>query len=185
MSDSTGGKIIVRITPPLGGMNYNVGNDLDYLEVDTSSGGVANIFLQKISIADARKPIYISDVGNNASIGNIRINATGGNLINNALFISLEVNGIVAEVNIADTNRFIANLSTDDTTPPTPGDKNFVLQQMVASTIWSVPHNLNKKCAVQVVDNSLDEIMGKVHWVNNNEVEIRFNKPKTGWVYCN
>jgi len=183
--DSTGGKILIRLTPPLGGLNYNVNNDVDYIEVDTSSGGITNIFLQKISISDSRKVLYISDVGNNATIGNIIINATNGNIINNASFINLEVNGIIAEVNIADSGRFIANLSTDDASPPPAGDKNFVTQQVVASSVWSVPHNLGKKCAVQIVDNALNEIMGNVHWVNNNEVEITFNKPKTGWVYCN
>ena len=64
-------------------------------------------------------------------------------------------------------------------------DKNFVMQQSVAAVLWSVPHNLNKRCAVQIVDNSFNEIEAKIHWVNNNEVEITFNSPTTGYVYCN
>lgn len=112
------GKIIVRLLAPA---SYNVSNDVDIIEVDTSSGGITNINLQKIIISDTRKTVYISDVSNNANIGNINISTTGGNLINNASFITLSVNGIIAEVNIADTNRFIANLSTDEDSPPFTG----------------------------------------------------------------
>jgi len=65
------------------------------------------------------------------------------------------------------------------------GDKNFVIQQIIAATVWSVPHNLNKRVAVQVTDNSFNEIEAKVHWVDNNSVEITFNNARTGWVYCN
>ena len=177
------GKVIVRLVAPA---SYNVSNDVDIIEVDTSSGGITNINLQKIIISDTRKTVYISDVSNNANIGNINISTTGGNLINNASFITLSVNGIIAEVNIADTNRFIANLSTDESIPPTPfGDKNFVMYQNVSAMLWSVPHNLNKRCAVQVLDNLFNEIETEIHWVNDNEVEIRFNKPRVGWVYCN
>lgn len=182
--DFTGGKIIVRIVAPT---SYNVPNDVDIIEVDTSSGGLTTINLQKITIGDARKSVYISDVSNNASNGKITIATTGGNLINNQSSIDLEVDGIIAEVNIADTKRFIANLSTDDSTPPTPpvSDKNFVFQQTSNLAMWTVSHNLNKRCAVQVLDTLYNEIEAKVHWVNNNEVEVYLNKAQMGWVYCN
>lgn len=60
--DFTGGKIIVRIVAPT---SYNVPNDVDIIEVDTSSGGLTTINLQKITIGDARKSVYISDVSDN------------------------------------------------------------------------------------------------------------------------
>lgn len=176
-------KNVLKLVAPA---NYNVSYDVDIIEVDTSSGGITNINLQKIFISYGRKTLYISDRSNNASRGNIIINTTGGNLVNNNSSLVLSVDGIVAEVNVADTNRFIANLSTDEATPPpVSGDKNFVMNQNVSAVLWSVPHNLNKRCAVQVLDNSFNEIEAEIHWVNDNEVEVRFNKPKVGWVYCN
>lgn len=167
--------------------NYNVSNDVSIIEVDTSSGLPTVIFLQQIIVSEIRRPFFINDVSNNAAIGNIVIMPTGGNLINNAPFLVLSKNGISAQITISDRNRFIANLNTDDGTTPIPPiqDKNFVMQQSVAATTWSVPHNLNKRCAIQVLDNSFNEIIGKVHWVNDNECEVTFNTPKTGYVYCN
>ena len=65
------------------------------------------------------------------------------------------------------------------------GDNNYVLHITTGALVWSVPHNLDKRCSVQVVDNSFNEIEASVKWIDNNEVEIHFNKPTTGWVYCN
>lgn len=62
---------------------------------------------------------------------------------------------------------------------------NATHHQSVAALVWSVPHNLNKRCAVQIVNNSLHEIEGDIRWVNDNEVEITFNTARTGYVYCN
>lgn len=213
------GKIIVKLVAPI---IYNVTNDVDFIEVDTSSGGTTRINLQKILPSDARKIVYISDISNNASVGNIEIYATSGNLINNAGFITLNADGIIAEVVIGNTNKFIANLSTDvsvttdghtiqDNGSDLPqrqnlnfvggiitddalnnativdfaSDKNFVFEQLINSLVWSVPHNLNKKCSVQVLDTNLNEIETKIRWVNNNEVEVTLNKAQMGWVYCN
>lgn len=64
-------------------------------------------------------------------------------------------------------------------------DKNFVMEQLIPSLIWSVIHNLNKKVAVQITNNSNYQMIGEVRWVSDNEVEITFSHPKTGWVFCN
>lgn len=64
-------------------------------------------------------------------------------------------------------------------------DKNFVMQQLAPALVWSVPHNLGKRVSVQITDNSFNQIIGEVRWVNNNEVEITFTAPYVGWVYCN
>lgn len=184
MSDFNGGKVVKRITAPA---IYNVPNDVDIVEVDTTSGLPTIIILQPIAISDTRSTVYISDVGDNASVGKITVQGSGGNTINGTPSIDLEVDGIIAEISIADRNRFIANLSTDDSTPPVPpiNDKNFVMQQVAPVVSWSVPHNLDKKCAVQVTDNANKEIECEVIWNNLNQVTLNFNKPTSGWVYCN
>ena len=64
-------------------------------------------------------------------------------------------------------------------------DKNYVLNINVPATTWNVPHNLNKRCSVQVLDDAFNEVEASVHWSDNNEVIVTFNKPTTGWVYCN
>jgi hypothetical protein len=69
--------------------------------------------------------------------------------------------------------------------PPPPGDKNFVWTQAIAASVWNVPHNLGKFCAVQITNPAQIEIEGKIEWIDINNVQITFNKPKTGFVYCN
>jgi len=64
-------------------------------------------------------------------------------------------------------------------------DKNFVMQQVAPALVWSVPHNLNKRCTVQILNNLLHEIEGDIRWIDDNSVEITFNTPTEGWVYCN
>jgi hypothetical protein len=64
-------------------------------------------------------------------------------------------------------------------------DKNYVLNQNVASSVWNVPHNLNKRCSVQVVDEFFNEIEAAIFWSDNNEVIVTFNSPRKGYVYCN
>lgn len=178
------GKVVKHLIAPT---TYTVVDDVCSIDVDTSSGGITIINLQPINISEVRRKIYVNDVSNNASVGKIIIQANGGNLINNGTSLTLEIDGISAEVEIADRNRFIANLSTDDNSPPVPpiNDKNFVMHQTVNTSIWSVPHNLNKRCAVQVVDNLFNEIEASISWVDDNEVTVTLNKPSMGWVYCN
>lgn len=109
------GKITKYLVAPT---TYNVSNDVDVIEVNTSSGGATTIYLQAITIGSPRKPVYINDNSGNASVGNIIVIATGGNKINNAVSITLDSDGISAQVVIADRNRFIANLNSDSPSPP-------------------------------------------------------------------
>lgn len=69
--------------------------------------------------------------------------------------------------------------------PPPINDKNFVYTQVLPATVWTVVHNLNKRCAVQVIDNAFEEFEANITWDSLNQVTIRLKKPKTGYVYCN
>jgi len=175
------GLVIKKLVAPT---TYSVSQDVTSIDVDTSSGGVTTIILQTIHASYGQRRFFISDKSNNASVGNIILVCSGGNLINNAPSLILDNDGIVAEVVVADQSNYIANLNTDDVIPVT-GDKNFVHNQVVASNSWTVTHNLQKKCAVSVTDSLGNEIVGKVHYDSINQVTIDFNKSITGYVYCN
>ena len=101
--------------------NYNVSNNVDTISVDTSSGGITNIYLQKISPATPRRTIFVVDISGNASVGNIKIYTFAGDSINFQSSISLDVDGIIAEIVEADGDAYICNLSTDDSAPSTNG----------------------------------------------------------------
>jgi hypothetical protein len=65
------------------------------------------------------------------------------------------------------------------------GDKNYVHTQSVANTTWNVAHNLAKRCSVQVVNDSFEEIEASITWTDDNNVVVTFNTATTGYVYCN
>ena len=64
-------------------------------------------------------------------------------------------------------------------------DISYVHAQTVPATVWNVNHNLNTKCAVQVVDSSGNQIVAQIDWIDNNNVQVSFNIPAAGFVYCN
>ena len=67
----------------------------------------------------------------------------------------------------------------------TPSDASYVHTQSAAASIWNVNHNLNTRCSVQVVDDNKNQIIAQIDWIDDNNVQISFNIPVTGYVYCN
>jgi len=64
-------------------------------------------------------------------------------------------------------------------------DANYVHTQAIPATTWNVPHNLNKKCSVNITDALSKEIDAQVDWVDNNNVTITLSEAVAGFVYCN
>lgn len=60
------------------------------------------------------------------------------------------------------------------------GDKNFVYNQTVPSSIWNITHNLNKFPSVTIVDSANTEVVGDVIHLNENEVQIIFSASFSG-----
>lgn len=129
------------------------------------------------------KEYIINDVGGNSSVNPITIQTLGGDKANGLSSVVITSDGCSVIVKVAGFNQWAVDVNGSTISPIS--DKNYVMQQTTLATTWSVPHNLNKKCSVQVVNDSLMQIEGEVRWVNNNEVEITFAKPSKGWVYCN
>jgi len=65
------------------------------------------------------------------------------------------------------------------------GDKNFVYQQQASSATWTIAHNLEKYCAVTVVDTALNEVLGDVIYLDRNTVQLKFSAPFSGEAFCN
>ena len=62
---------------------------------------------------------------------------------------------------------------------------NYIHEQNEYSLIWYVNHQLSRKCNVQITDVAGNEIVANINWVDNDNVEIRFNIEEIGFVYCN
>lgn len=84
-------------------------------------------------------------------------------------------------------NSFQKNVDTTDNI--TEGTKKFFtyfeFTQAVASTVWSVAHNLGRKPNVALRDSSNVEMIGKIVHIDLNNLEIRFNTAKSGNAYLN
>ena len=64
--------------------------------------------------------------------------------------------------------------------------KTYIYEQGIASDIWTIEHNLNKKPSITVVD-SADSVIGifRADYDGLNKVILRFNGAFTGKAYLN
>ena len=67
----------------------------------------------------------------------------------------------------------------------TPGDKNFVYSQDVASATWVVNHGLNKYPSVSVVNSADTTVYGDINYDSLNQVTISFSAAHTGKAFFN
>jgi hypothetical protein len=64
-------------------------------------------------------------------------------------------------------------------------DKNYIHNQMSASSTWSVQHDLNKFPSVSVVDSGNNMVVGDVEYIDENNLTITFNASFSGKAYIN
>ena len=64
-------------------------------------------------------------------------------------------------------------------------DKNYIHNQISASSTWNVTHNLNKYASVTIVDSGNNIVIGDVQYVNQNSVIITFNSSFSGKAFFN
>lgn len=157
----------------------------DIINIDTTLGSITLVFanIKKTGFLYNSYNVYINDIGNSVSTNPLVLEATGGDSINSNTTLSYTTNGVSLKIAPVSLNEWLAI----DSSSAVPGiaDKNYVHTQSVANTTWNVIHNLAKRCSVNIVDDNFNDIGGKITWVNNNQVDIEFNKQQTGYVYCN
>lgn len=61
----------------------------------------------------------------------------------------------------------------------------YVHEQGVASTVWNVNHNLNKRPSVTVVDSSDCEVVADVQYIDENNLTITMTGAMKGKAYLN
>jgi len=67
-----------------------------------------------------------------------------------------------------------------------PGvDATYIHNQIAASTVWLVEHNLGKKPSVSIVDSAETLIIGDVIYLDNNRCQIELSMTVSGKAYCN
>ena len=77
-------------------------------------------------------------------------------------------------------------LSSPTITPTvTTGDKYYLHTQSIASDVWSIYHNLQKRPAIHIEDGTGQEIFTQIIHVTNNLARAYFGKPYIGTAHCN
>lgn len=69
---------------------------------------------------------------------------------------------------------------------PNPGQPTyFEYTPVVASTTWTIPHNLNKFPSVTVVDTLGEQVYAEVRYIDRNIVQVSFALPFMGKAFLN
>lgn len=66
-----------------------------------------------------------------------------------------------------------------------PTDANFIFTQSIPATNWTITHNLDKFCSVEVVSDSNVVKYGNVTYINSNSLTITFSAAFSGKAYLN
>lgn len=121
--------------------------------------------------------------GNNAGLNfrgawNSLVNYNANDLVtfNNSLFIALNANiNEQPDLFPADWDLVITGNATD----------TFFFTQSTPATVWTITHNLGKHPAVTVEDSTHREVFAEKHFTSNNQVQVFFNAPESGYASCN
>lgn len=63
--------------------------------------------------------------------------------------------------------------------------KTFTFEQGVASDIWDIQHNLNKRPSIHLVDSTGREFEAEKDYISDNQVIIHLDSATTGMAYLN
>jgi|TARA_R110000803_G_scaffold99220_1_gene167265 hypothetical protein len=99
-------------------------------------------------------------------------------------FWNIGLTHVVSSGSLENTKDYFISLLTYNATG-SAGDKNFVFTQAASSAVWTVTHNLNKYCAVSVVDTAGTVVNGRVEYDSLNQVTITFSAAFSGQAFCN
>lgn len=83
--------------------------------------------------------------------------------------------------NLANTKLYYVESSAIGVT----GDKNFVFNQAVPSTTWTITHNLNKFPSVSVVDTANTQVFTIADYIDTNTLTLTFSAAFAGKAYLN
>ena len=74
---------------------------------------------------------------------------------------------------------------TKDGQTVTISSKTFVFEQGIASNIWEITHNLNKRPSITLVDTTGRVFEAYREYINDNQVNIKLESPTAGFAYLN
>lgn len=86
---------------------------------------------------------------------------------------------------LADKIKQMTDTPTESSSLSGGGDKNYEFNQLSPKKIWNIPHGLNKRPSVTIVDSGGTEVKGDVKYDDNNNATISFTAAFAGIAYLN
>jgi len=120
--------------------NYFVTGNDDVINVDTSAGGLTLIIpnIANSKLQQFYKSIYINDIGNNASVNNIRVVTIGIDTINGSPYIDIDINNASVILELTGLTTWLADFGT--ATSPANAD-----EKVKVSSTDALPEFLQNK----------------------------------------
>ncbi len=84
-----------------------------------------------------------------------------------------------------DLNQVLADILVAILNNQTVGDKTWIHDQFTPATVWTIPHPLNKRPSVTVVDTAGTVVEGVIDYIDDNLLTITFNYPFSGYATLN
>lgn len=89
------------------------------------------------------------------------------------------------KLNTETGEEIIGKIKADEIDSSVNLDKNYVHEQIIPSTNWTITHNLNKVPSVTILDSSNRDVKGEMEVINNNEIVLSFNGAFSGKAHLN
>lgn len=86
---------------------------------------------------------------------------------------------------LADKIKQMTDTPTESGSLSGGGDKSYEFNQLSPKKIWNIPHGLNKRPSVTIVDSGGTEVKGDVKYDDNNNATISFTAAFAGMAYLN
>lgn len=84
-----------------------------------------------------------------------------------------------------DTGKIFFDKSSTERVLVAQKDSNFIFNQIVPSSLWSITHNLNKLPNITIIDSAGSEVKGEIEYVDNNNIILHFSSEFSGKAILN
>ncbi|MPM28757.1 hypothetical protein SDC9_75285 [bioreactor metagenome] len=100
------------------------------------------------------------------------------------IYVEITIGNVEGTV-IDNINSSISNIPNEGGSSSSGGDKSYEFNQLSPKKIWNIPHGLNKRPSVTIVDSGGTEVKGDVKYDDNNNATISFTAAFAGIAYLN
>lgn len=84
-----------------------------------------------------------------------------------------------------DTGKIFFDKSDSERVLIAQKDSNFIFNQIIPSSVWTINHNLNKLPNITIIDSAGTEVKGEIEYVDDNNLILTFSSEFSGRAILN